>query len=160
MWLAQQSNSVSKFQYLIILCTVSLKKGHFFKNDQQRRNMVKLCQNIFLWVKICKTSELRFKFSSVQSLSCVWLFLTPWTTACQASLSIINSQSFLKLISILSVMLGSSKVLGFFFQETILYIFCISLNYNIFMWLLTQIKFFHPFTILCSIFLCLMIQLP
>ena len=30
-------------------------------------------------------------FSSVQSLSCVWLFETPWTTACQASLSITNS---------------------------------------------------------------------
>ena len=33
-------------------------------------------------------------FSSVQSLSCVWLFVTPWTTACQASLSNTNSQSF------------------------------------------------------------------
>ena len=29
---------------------------------------------------------------SVQSLSCVWLFATPWTTACQASLSITNSR--------------------------------------------------------------------
>jgi len=43
-------------------------------------------------------------FSSVQSLSCVWLFLTPWTAAHQASLSITNSQSFLKLMSIESVM--------------------------------------------------------
>ena len=40
------------------------------------------------------------KFSSVQSLSHVWLFGTPWTTARQASLSIINSQSLLKLMSI------------------------------------------------------------
>ena len=39
-------------------------------------------------------------FSSVQSLSRVLLFMTPWTTACQASLSITNSQSLLKLISI------------------------------------------------------------
>ena len=38
------------------------------------------------------------KFSSVQSLSCVQLFVTPWTAACQASLSIINSCSLLKLI--------------------------------------------------------------
>ena len=37
--------------------------------------------------------------SSVQSLSCVQLFATPWTTACQASLSITNSQSSLKLMS-------------------------------------------------------------
>ena len=41
--------------------------------------------------------------SSVQSLSRVRLFATPWTAACQASLSIINSQSLLKLISIESV---------------------------------------------------------
>ena len=33
------------------------------------------------------------QFSSVQSLSCVWLFVTPWATACQASLSIMNSQA-------------------------------------------------------------------
>ena len=39
-----------------------------------------------------------------QSLSCVWLFVTPWTAAHQASLSIINSQSLLKLTSIELVM--------------------------------------------------------
>ena len=43
-------------------------------------------------------------FSSVQSLSRVWLFATPWTSARQASLSITNSQSFLKLMSMESVM--------------------------------------------------------
>ena len=42
--------------------------------------------------------------SSVQSLSHVRLFPTPWTAACQASLSITNSQSLLKLMSIESVM--------------------------------------------------------
>ena len=42
-------------------------------------------------------------FSSVQFLSRVWLFATPWTAACQASLSITNSQSLLKLMSIESV---------------------------------------------------------
>ena len=41
---------------------------------------------------------------SVQSLSHVWLFVTPWTTAHQASLSITNSQNLLKLMSIESVM--------------------------------------------------------
>ena len=39
-------------------------------------------------------------FSSVQSLSCVWLFVTPWTAARQASLSITNSRSLPKLMSI------------------------------------------------------------
>ena len=42
--------------------------------------------------------------SSVQSLSRVQLFATPWTAACQASLSITNSQSIPKLMSIESVM--------------------------------------------------------
>ena len=44
------------------------------------------------------------KFSSVQSLSHVWIFVTPWAGALQASLFITNSQSLLKLISIKSVM--------------------------------------------------------
>ena len=43
------------------------------------------------------------QFSSVQSLNSVWLFATPWTTAYQASLSITNSRSSLKLMSIESV---------------------------------------------------------
>ena len=49
--------------------------------------------------------------SSVQSLSHVWLFVTPWTTACQASLSITNSQSLLKLMSIKSVMPSNHLIL-------------------------------------------------
>ena len=43
---------------------------------------------------------LSFQFSSVQSLSGVQLFATQWTAARQASLSIVNSQSLLKLMSI------------------------------------------------------------
>ena len=50
-------------------------------------------------------------FSSVQSLSHVRLFATPWTTACQASLSITNSWSSLKLMSIESVMPSSHLIL-------------------------------------------------
>ena len=44
------------------------------------------------------------QFNSIQSLSRVRLFATPWTTALQASLSITNSRSLLKLMSIESVM--------------------------------------------------------
>ena len=47
---------------------------------------------------------LNLQFSSVQSLSCVQLFATPWIAARQASLSITNSWSLLKLMSIESVM--------------------------------------------------------
>ena len=50
-------------------------------------------------------------FSSVQSLSCVQLFATPWTEACQASLPITNSQSLLKLMSIVSVMPSNHLIL-------------------------------------------------
>ena len=44
------------------------------------------------------------QFSSVQLLRCVWLFVTPWTATCQASLSITNSRSLPKPMSIESVM--------------------------------------------------------
>ena len=52
-----------------------------------------------------------FQFSSVQSLSPVQLFATPWITACQDSLSITISQSSLKLKSIESVMPSSHLIL-------------------------------------------------
>ena len=51
------------------------------------------------------------QFSSVQSLSHVWLFVTPWTTAHQASLSITNSRSLPKIMSIESVMPSNHLIL-------------------------------------------------
>ena len=60
-------------------------------------------RQILYWMKT--------QFSSVQSLSRVRLFATPWITARQASLSIINSQSSLKLMSIESVMPSSHLIL-------------------------------------------------
>ena len=50
-------------------------------------------------------------FSSVQSLSCVRLFVTPWTAACQASLSVTNSRSSPKPMSIESVMPSNYLIL-------------------------------------------------
>ena len=47
----------------------------------------------------------------VQLLSCVRLFATPWTAACQASLSITNSQSLLKLMSIKLMMTSNYLIL-------------------------------------------------
>ena len=49
--------------------------------------------------------------SSIQSLSRVRLFVTPWTAACQASLSITKCQSLLKLMSIKSVMPSNHLIL-------------------------------------------------
>ena len=55
--------------------------------------------------------SLSVQFSSVQSLSCVWLFATPRITARQASLSIINSRNSPRLTSIESVMPSSHLIL-------------------------------------------------
>ena len=77
----------------------------------------------------------------VQSLSCVWLFATPWTAAHQASLSFIISLSLLKLISIESVIpsnhlihccplvllpsvFPSIRIFSFFFLWVIFFFFC------------------------------------
>ena len=81
-------------------------------------------------------------FSSVQSLSLVWLFATPWTAARQASLSFTNSQSLLKLMSIESVMPSNHLILcrpllllpsifpsiGVFSNESVLSIRCQSIG--------------------------------
>ena len=62
-------------------------------------------------------------FVVVQSLSHVWLFVTPWTTACQASLSFIISQSLLEPLSIELVMPSNHLILCcplFFLPSTFL----------------------------------------
>ena len=58
----------------------------------------------WLWGKLGLVLVRKAMLSSVQSLSHIWLFVTLWTAAHQASPSINNSQSLLKLISIESVM--------------------------------------------------------
>ena len=62
---------------------------------------------------LCTKLYSAFQFSSVAGteLCCVWLFATPWTVACQASLSITNSWSLLKLMSIESVMPSNRLIL-------------------------------------------------
>ena len=64
-------------------------------------------------IKFLETCQLSFwfQFNSVQSLSCVRLFETPWTAARQASLSITNSLSLLKRMSIESVMPSNHLIL-------------------------------------------------
>ena len=63
-------------------------------------------------VTLINRSVYNLEFSSVQTLSCVWLFATPWITAGQASLSISNSLSSLKLMSIESVMPSSHLIVS------------------------------------------------
>ena len=78
------------------------------KSEHMWQFMIKRAFQIIRSLKKKKINRsLNRKFTvlvSVQSLCCVRLFVTPWTTACQASLSINNSQSLLKLMSIESVM--------------------------------------------------------
>ena len=78
-------------------------KGNYRQHEKINRRMGE---------NICKRSNWqRVQFSSVQSLSHVWLFVTPWISARQASLSITNSQSLLKLMSIESVMPSNHLIL-------------------------------------------------
>ena len=70
-----------------------------------------LSQNICKVPWLLKALSSAESFSLIQLLSCVWLFDTPWTTARQASLSITNTQSSPKLMSIESVMPSSHLIL-------------------------------------------------
>ena len=67
---------------------------------------------MIIWLGVCHCAMWNnIQFSSVQSLSCVRLFVTPWIAACQASLSITNSPCSLRLTSIESVMPTSHLIL-------------------------------------------------
>ena len=77
-------------------------------------------QFILKSLQSCIHSEFLWNFSgslvsSVQSLSHVQLFGTPWTVACQASQSITKSQNLLKLMSLLLNLMVTSQPLSFFY---------------------------------------------
>ena len=82
-----------------------LEKASFHSNPKERQ-----CQKYSNCHKIALISH-SSKFSSVQLLSCVRLFVTPWIAALQASLSITNSQNLLRLMSIESMMPSSHLIL-------------------------------------------------
>ena len=82
-------------------CKVRLSSQHF--SCLLRRDEFFKLIYLFNWRLI--------QFSSVQSLSCVWFFVTPWTAARQASLSITNSRSPPKPMSIESVMPSNYLIL-------------------------------------------------
>ena len=77
----------------------------YVKSLDQRNSYIFLKSNIYSFVYFLQC------FGSVQSLSRVRLFATPWIAARQASLSIINSQNLLKLMSIELVMPSSHLIL-------------------------------------------------
>ena len=80
--------------------------------------MLKTDANPFIW------------FSSVQLLSRVWFFMTPWTTALQASLSITNSWSLLKQMFIVPVMPSNHLILCC----SLLFLSLIFPNISLFKW--------------------------
>ena len=82
----------------LILCHPLLLLPSVFPSIRVFSNESALC---IRWPKYWSFS---FRFSSVQSLSCIQLFATQWTAARQASLSVTNSQSLPELMSIESVM--------------------------------------------------------
>ena len=75
----------------------------------KKKNFKKL-RNI-KWNSLFILNTFYIHFSSVQLLSHVWLLATPWAVACQASLSITNSQTLLRLMSIKSVMPSNHLIL-------------------------------------------------
>ena len=96
---------------LLVLCaqkSASVIPTHFFRFFSHLgydKILILLCYTIGpSWLSI-------LFISSVQSLSRVWLFATPWTTAHQASLSITDSWSLLRLVSIQLVMPSNHLIL-------------------------------------------------
>ena len=94
--------------------SLKLKGGsNFFWVGKPQR----LLEGSDIWFQIWRISKYsqaeldQAQFTSVQSLSRVWLFVTPWTTACPASLSITNLWSLPKLMSIESVMPSNRLIL-------------------------------------------------
>ena len=95
------------------LSSVSLEKISVVQTSAVKRVEKKILSqriretiNIGDYLSICSV-----QFSSVQLLSHVWLFATPWTAARQPSLSITNSLSLLKLMSIESAMPSNHLIL-------------------------------------------------
>ena len=89
------------------LCNGFSKCSDLFTNAQSFLKYLLLLFHLSLFVGFERQHQIR----SDQSLSCVWLFATPWITACQASLSITNSRSSLRLTSIESVMPSNHLIL-------------------------------------------------
>ena len=91
--------------------TIQHSFGSFGHSNQSRKRNKRNpnCKRRILIV--CRWHNPLHQFSSVQSLSRVWLFATAWVAACQASLSITSSRSSLRLTSIKLVMPSSHLIL-------------------------------------------------
>ena len=118
-----ENNSLIFILRELIQHTTTCSFGSWGQNEKARYKDEQL---MILTSRCCKIPTMRFwssllthkywlyqlQFSSVQSLSPVWLFVTAWIAARQASLSITISQSSLRLTSFESVMSSSHLILG------------------------------------------------
>ena len=114
-----RENNKKRWNRRLLLIQMTLEEGEREVNEEYRRGSIAeskaraalSCLQLFyllIWIHFWKFIKLHaynmrfflYQFSSVQSLSHVWLFATPWTAGHQASLSITNSWSLLKLMSI------------------------------------------------------------
>ena len=95
----------------LILCCPFLLLPSIFPRIEVFSNESSLSVRPKYWSFSFSISPSNVSVSSVQSLSCVRLFVTLWTAACQASLSTANSRSLLKLMSIDLVMSSSHLIL-------------------------------------------------
>ena len=91
--------------------TFSILTEYTHSKYQPPGSQVMLDAGTFQSHEALSSTLFQFQLSSVQSLSRVRLFVTPWTAARQASLSITNPQSLLKLMSIKSVMPSNHLIL-------------------------------------------------
>ena len=84
---------------------------YFYVSNSQTMLEIQVLTGTTAWNVFLSVLVEGVQFSSVQLLSRVQLFVTPWTTARQAYLSITNSQSLPKLMSIESVMPSNHLIL-------------------------------------------------
>ena len=107
-FLTQESNSCILHCRWILYCLATRKAQGYF-----RQHIDKSCFFIHSVTLSFDSTFNQFKFSisSVQLLTHVQLFVTPWTAACQVSLSITNSLSLLKLMSIESMIPSNHLIL-------------------------------------------------
>ena len=104
--LGKQESTLSTFWFQLIwaaYCSLLPHGGGF--------SICKITQRSWLRILSTDLEEELNVLSSVQLLSCVRLFVTPWIPACKASLFITNSQSLLKLMPIKSVMPSGHLIL-------------------------------------------------
>ena len=94
----------------LLICTLLTSFYHFLKFSDINMTFKDHQKLLVLWIRELKNLN-NSNIPSVSSVAQSCLFVTPWTTTCQASLSITNSRSLLKLMSIRSVIPSNHFIL-------------------------------------------------